>query len=261
MIRNVAAVKRLASEGARLDGRAMNEYRGPISIQTNVSQTAEGSARVQIGDTVVMAGVKLSLEKPYNDTPDEGGIMINVELLPLSSADYDPGPPGIKAVELARVTDRAIREAKAIDFKKLCIRSGELAWFVSVDILTINDAGNLFDAICLATLVALNQTKLRPYDENTGVVDYKGTTEEALPIIKQPLSVTVYKINNQLLVDPTCDEEEALDARLTVAADEEGVISAMQKGGDTPVTVDEVSQMVELALEKIAELRGIMEKQ
>ena len=197
MIRNVAAVKRLASEGARLDGRAMNEYRGPISIQTNVSQTAEGSARVQIGDTVVMAGVKLSLEKPYNDTPDEGGIMINVELLPLSSADYDPGPPGIKAVELARVTDRAIREAKAIDFKKLCIRSGELAWFVSVDILTINDAGNLFDAICLATLVALNQTKLRPYDENTGVVDYKGTTEEALPIIKP--SLTNYGTNEKIL--------------------------------------------------------------
>lgn len=260
MIRNIQAVKDLAKQGKRLDARGFSEYRSPVTIETSVSQTAEGSAKVQIGDTVVMAGVKLSLEKPYNDTPNEGGIMINVELLPLSSPDYDPGPPGIKAVELARVTDRSIREAKAIDFKKLCIRKGELAWFISVDILTINDAGNLFDAICLASLVALNETRLRPFDEATGVVDYKGTTDTKLPILKQPLSVTVYKINGALMVDPSRDEEEALDSRLTVAADEGGIISALQKGGSAPLSVNEISEMVDLALTKIGELRAIMEK-
>ena len=79
MIINKETITQLAAVQKRLDGRKLNDYRQPLLIETDISWTAEGSARVQIGDTVVMAGVKLSLEKPYNDTPDEGGIMINVE--------------------------------------------------------------------------------------------------------------------------------------------------------------------------------------
>src|SRR3989338_8961609 len=150
MIDNSKTIAELAKQNQRLDGRTLHEYRQPIKIETGISWTAEGSAMVQIGKTVVMAGVKLSIEKPYNDTPDEGGIMVNAELLPLSSPEYEPGPPGIKAVELARVIDRGIREAKAIDLKKLCTTPGEKAWFVTIDIITINDAGNLFDAAGLA---------------------------------------------------------------------------------------------------------------
>ena len=156
-------IAELAKQDKRLDGRAMTEYRQPIAIETEISWTAEGSAKVQIGNTTVMAGVKLSLEKPYNDTPEEGGIMVNVELLPLSHPDYEPGPPGIKAIELARVIDRGIREAKAIDMKKLCIKPGEKAWFVTIDIITINDDGNLFDAAGLAALAALKSDNLSPF--------------------------------------------------------------------------------------------------
>ena len=128
MISNKETISVLAKEGKRLDGRGLLDYRQPIQLETGISWTAEGSAKVQIGETVVMAGVKLSLEKPYNDTPDQGGIMINAELLPLSSPEYESGPPGIKAIELARVTDRGIRECHAIDFKKLCIKKGEKIW-------------------------------------------------------------------------------------------------------------------------------------
>src|SRR3990167_3576584 len=139
MIVNKEAIAELAKENKRLDNRTLTEFRQPILIETNISWTAEGSARVQIGETVVMAGVKLAIEKPYNDTSDEGGIMVNAELLPLSSPEYEPGPPGRKAIEVARVTDRGIREAKALDLKKLCRIPGEKAWFVTIDIITIND--------------------------------------------------------------------------------------------------------------------------
>jgi len=96
MIVNKKLIGELAAQGKRLDGRNLTEYRQPIEIETEISWTAEGSAKVRVGDTVVLAGVKLSLEKPYNDTPNEGGIMINAELLPLSSPEYESGPPGIK---------------------------------------------------------------------------------------------------------------------------------------------------------------------
>jgi len=260
MIANQETIRTIILEDKRMDGRDLTEYRQPINVDLNISWTAEGSTKVQIGETVVMAGVKLSLEKPYNDTPDEGGIMINAELTPLSSSEYEPGPPGMKAIELARVTDRGIREAKAIDMKKLCVVPGEKAWFVSVDIITINDAGNLFDTAGLAVLAALKTAKYPVVDQETGAINYKEKTNKSLPLTKEPLSVTVYKINGKLLVDPTVEEEKTADARLTVASDMNDIISAMQKGGETPLTIEEISLMVTLAIEKAKFLRGELNK-
>lgn len=253
---NKETIAKLATEGKRLDTRNLTEYREPVKVEVGIyNKNAEGSARVQIGETVILAGVKLSIEKPYPDTFDQGGIMINAELLPLSSPEYEPGPPGIKAVEIARVTDRGIREAKAIDMKALCIVPGEKVWFVAIDLITINDAGNLFDAASLAAIAALKNTTLREFDPETGMVDYKSKTDKKLPILKEPIAVTVGKINKALIMDPTREEEEAFDARLTVAMDEKGTISALQKGGYAPLTVKEVDQIIDLASEKSKFLR------
>lgn len=260
MINNKETIVALAGQGKRLDGRGLTDYRQPIKIETDIAGAAEGSASVQIGKTVIMAGVKLSIEKPYNDTPDEGGIMVNVELLPLSSSEYESGPPGIKAVELARVVDRGIREAKTIDFKKLCLVPGEKAWFVSIDLITINDDGNLFDAAGLAALTALKSTRFPEHDETTYVVDYKKKTKKMLPLLKEPLPVTVYKIGKALFIDPTAEEEKAYEARLTVASNDSGVISALQKGGEAPLSIEDISKMIDLALEKAKFLRGQLDK-
>ena len=261
MITNKDTIKELAAQKKRLDQRNLTDYRQPIVIETNISLTAEGSAKVQVGETIVMAGVKLSIDKPYNDTPDQGGIMVNAELLPLSNPDYEPGPPGIKAVELARVVDRGIREAKAIDLKKLCIKPGEKAWTVIIDIITINDAGSLFDVAGLAALAALRSARYPTVDEETGVIDYKKKTDKALPLTKEPLPVTVYKINGQFFIDPNLAEEKACDARLTVASDADGQISAMQKGGSSPLSVAEINEIISLAKNRADFLREEMNRQ
>lgn len=258
MIVNRETINQLAGKSKRLDSRSLTDYRQPITITTNISWTAEGSAKVQIGNTIIMAGVKLAIEKPYNDTPDEGGIMVNVELSPLSSSEYEPGPPGSKAVELARVIDRGIREAKAVDLKKLCITPGEKAWFVTIDLVTINDGGNLFDAGGLAALAALRSAHFPVIDEKTGTLDYKHKTEQTLPLVKEPLPVTIYKVSNFFLVDPTAEEEKAYDARLTVSSDDHGTISALQKGGSAPLTIEDISKIIDLAVEKARFLRSIL---
>ena len=248
-------VRELTKKNQREDGRAFDEYRQPVSVEYAVSEkSAEGSARVTIGDTVVVAGVKLELGKPYPDTPDEGSIMVNVELLPLSSPEFESGPPSIDSIELARVVDRGIRESKAIDFKKLCIKEGEQMWMVVIDIYPINAAGNLFDACALAALAALKDARY-PAIKNDKV-DYKTRTDEPLPIAKLPISCTVHKIEGKYFVDPLRDEELASDARLSVAVTENGKICALQKGGNSPFTDDDISAILDLALKKSKELRG-----
>src|SRR3989344_1252142 len=243
----------LLEKGKRNDGRSLDQYREPVTVQHGISETAEGSAQVQIGDTIVMAGVKLSIEKPFPDTPDQGGIAVNVELYPLSSPEFEPGPPGIQAVELARVVDRGIRESKAIDMKKLCIEKGEKAWTVGIDIVTINDAGNLFDACSLAAMAALKNTVFPKYENDE--LNYKEKTKKKLQLYKEPTSVTVYKIGKSYIVDPNMDESHVYDARLTVASTADVMLSALQKGGEMPLTSHDINVMIDLAIQKANFLR------
>lgn len=243
---------RYLSEEKRFDGRKLEEFR-PIEIEYNVSKTAEGSAKVKIGETEVIAGIKLEIGKPYPDTPDEGGLMVGTELLPLSSPDFEAGPPGIESIEMARVVDRGLRESKAIDNKKLCITKGEKVWTISVDICTINNDGNLLDVSGLAAIAALKVTKFPGFDGER--VDYKTHTDVSVPLLKIPIPVTVFKLKGKYFVDPTSEEEKDFDARLTVTSTEDGTICALQKGGDSPISIEEVEIMTTLALKKAKEIR------
>lgn len=248
-------VKSLVAKNCRVDGRAFDEFRQPITVEYGVSEkSAEGSARVKIGETEVVAGVKLELGKPYPDSPDEGSIMINVELLPLSSPEFESGPPSIDSIELARVVDRGIRESHALDFHKLCIKKGEQMWTVIIDIYPINASGNLFDACALAALAAIKDARFPTLVEDK--VDYKTKTDEPLPLEKMPINCTIHKIGNKYFVDPVREEEMASDARLSIAVTETNKICAMQKGGDSPLNDEDISAMVDLAIAKSKELRG-----
>lgn len=244
----------LIEKNSRIDGRKLTDYRKPIKIETNISKNAEGSARVTIGETEVIAGIKLDIGTPFPDTPDEGAIVVTAELLPLSSPDFEAGPPSAQATELARIVDRGIRESQMIDLKKLCIKESEKVWMVYIDIYTINDDGNLIDASALAALAALKECRIPKYDEKEERVKYGEWTDKKIPLTKLPITVTIVKINNKILVDPNSKEEDVMDSRLSIAVSD-GKINAMQKGGDKGLKLNEVEEMIDLAIEKAKELK------
>lgn len=251
-------VTSLLNKDVRLDGRKIDEFR-KIEIEYGISPaTAEGSARVKVGNTEVIAGVKMEVGKPYPDKPNEGSIIANVELLPLSSPDFEPGPPRIEAIEMARaIVDRGIRESDALDFKSLCIEKGEKMWIVIIDVYSINDDGNLSDAIGIATLAALRDAKFPKYDAKNDMINYEEKTTKKLNLKELPIPITVLKINGKYLLDPTLEEESSMDARLTVTSVEDGRICALQKGGDTPLTSEDVKKMVEMSIRKGKEIRKL----
>ncbi|OYT32653.1 RNA-binding protein [Candidatus Woesearchaeota archaeon] len=240
-------------KGLRFDGRKLDEYR-KIELKTGVTASAEGSARVKIGKTDLIVGVKMAIEQPYPDTPDKGNLMVNAELMPLSSEQFEPGPPGEEAIELARVVDRGIRESETIDTTKLCIIPGEKVWSIMIDICTINADGNLLDAAALGTIAALKDAKF-PKLNKDNTVNYEEKTNKGLPLTNEPIEVTVLKIGDFLIVDPLPQEEKAFDARLTVAVAKDGQLCALQKGGTKPLTIEELDEMVTLAKQKSTMLR------
>lgn len=248
-------VAALLQKELRSDERKLTEYR-KIKIEVNISKNAEGSAKVTMGDTEVIAGVKLDVGEPFPDSADDGILMVGAELLPLSSPEFESGPPGAKAIEVARIVDRGIRESGMIDIKKLCIRKGELVWLVFLDIYTINDDGNLIDAAALAAVVALQHTFFPKLEKDKVVFGEK--TKTKVPLTKIPLTVTLVKIGNKILIDPTEKEEKVADSRLTITISEDKQIHAIQKGGNKSISVEDFSTMVDIAMSKAEELKEVI---
>src|SRR3989338_6636178 len=112
--------KKMFAAGKRFDSRGLLELR-PIDVYFDVSNKEEGSARVKMGKTEVVAGVKMQLGEPYPDSPDKGNLMVSGDMLPLASPRFEPGPPDFYAIELPRLVDRAVRESGIIDMKKLVV--------------------------------------------------------------------------------------------------------------------------------------------
>ena len=251
------------SKGRRLDGRGMSEYR-KLEIRPGIIPKAEGSARVKLGDTEVMAGVKIEHGKPFPDTPDQGVLIINAEVLPLASEYAEPGPPDEDAIELARVVDRGIRESKMVDVNKLVIVPGKEVYLMYVDISVISSGGNLFDASSYAVVAALMNTKFKilKQEENGSVTPTDEMSE--LPIVDLPVSITAVKIKKGIILDPDVEEESINDGRLTIAYDQEGNLCAIQKGQASGLKVEEIMEIVKMGKEKVPEIRemirGALEK-
>ncbi len=245
----------LIEKGKRIDGRKLEEFR-PITIKKGIVETAEGSASVKLGETEVVVGVKLNVGEPYADTKNEGVLIVNAEFTPMASPDFESGPPGEDAVELARVVDRGLRESKCIELKKLCIVPGEKVWIIFVDIHIINHQGNLIDAAALASMAALSSAKVPKLD---GENILRGDFERDLPVVFKPINITVGKVGEKFLVDPIFEEEGILSSKLSICVRDDDSICALQKQGSGEINIEDIEKMIDMALEKTKEIRKLVE--
>jgi exosome complex component RRP42 len=237
----------------RVDGRGLLDYR-EMKLETGIVDKANGSALVSLGNTKVMVGIKVETGAPFPDTPEEGVLTVSAELVPLASPSFEAGPPGEVSIELARVVDRGIRESKSIDTKKLCIIPGKKVFIVFVDIYVLDHDGNLFDASALAAMLALTTAKMKEFYVENGEVFYKENLMD-LPLQNHVFEVTMAKINGKLVVDPSLEEESAIDAQITIAVDDKSQICATQKSKSGMFTSAEIINAVKTAQSKAAEIR------
>src|SRR5919204_1299393 len=165
------------SRGKRLDGRDFNETR-QLVIETDIIKKANGSARVKLGDTEVIAGVKVDTGEPFEGLENKGALIVSAEVLPTASPYIEPGPPDEETVELARVVDRGVRESDMIDLERLVLVPGEIVYTIFVDCSILNADGNLFDATSYATVAALLSAKLPILKMQDGKVVNTGDTKD-----------------------------------------------------------------------------------
>lgn len=252
-------IRRLISSGNRLDGRPLDQYRD-ITIRTNVTNTADGSAEVLLGRTRVVAGVKIGLGNPFPDAPDEGVLVVNAEVLPHASPYSEVGPPDETAIELARVVDRGLRHSGFIDFRRLAIDQSKV-YVVWLDLYVLNDDGNLVDASNLAAVAALRSTMLPTVvKDEAGAYKLDKNNRTAMPsdLSKAPISVSLGKIDTRIIVDPILEEELSLDSRITITISQDNIVSIQKTIGY--FSEQELEQAIELSYKSKEFLKQILLK-
>ncbi|XP_012469988.1 exosome complex component RRP45A isoform X1 [Gossypium raimondii] len=241
----------------RIDGRKPFEFR---NISINFGRE-DGSAEVQLGQTRVMGIVTAKFVQPYRDRPNEGTLAIYPEFSPMADPSFEAGRSGESAVELGRIIDRGLRESRAVDTESLCIVAGKLVWAIRIDILILDNGGNLVDAANIAALAAL-MTFRRPEcslggEDGQEVIIHPPEMRDPLPLIVHHLPIAItfgfFIDENVVVIDPILNEEAVMAGRMIATVNANGDICAIQKAGEG-VSQRVIIQCLQLAITKAADI-------
>lgn len=241
------------SKGKRLDGRNLDDIR-PLEIELDIIKKANGSAKVKLGNSEVIAGVKIETGEPFEGLENKGALIVSAEVLPTASPYIEPGPPDEETVELARVVDRGIRESEMIDLDKLVLVPGKIVYTIFVDCSIINADGNLFDATSYAVVLALASSKIPVFEMQDDKVVHTENSQDP-PVTTIPVSITAIRIGEAVILDPTSEEEACMNARITITTNSNGDYTAIQKGSTGAFTVGQIKKAAETARIKGEEVR------
>ncbi len=242
----------LAKRRRRISGREPFQCRNP-RIETGMIETAEGSARVRLGDTDVLVGVRAEEGRPHPDEPCKGMVRLNCETMQIDPYDFNGGSSTAEANEVAGVVSRGIMESEAIDLASLVIEEGESVWIISIEIHVLDDNGNVFDAAGIGTLFALANTVIPASTE------HGGSDEIRLRLLHLPVPATFVKIDGRFFIDPDLDEERVCQGKLLVTTDENGNIRIMHKSKGGRFNTEEMAKVIEKAVLRGGEVRQLLD--
>ncbi|CAE7943823.1 exosc9 [Symbiodinium sp. KB8] len=199
--------------------------------------------------------------------PAEGFLHVDVDLSPMSSVAVEvsgldfarfpatpslnpPCPPNLpaqpnrqhpRAVELARLLERVLREARAVDVEALCIAAGDRVWDVRTHVTVLDDAGSLADVCVLAAVACLRHFRRADVGVEGGSVVVYGYDERApvpLSLHHSPVCVSFALFGPSLAkIAAAGDAPEADDAKDSgaggAAAETASAVARAAAGGVT----------------------------
>ncbi|XP_061658902.1 exosome complex component RRP43 [Syngnathoides biaculeatus] len=249
-------------ENCRPDGRELSEFR-TTTINIGSISTAEGSALVKLGNTTVICGVKAELANPPVEAPEKGFIVPNVDLPPLCSSQFRPGPPGEQAQAASQFMADVIESSEVLQMEDLCIERGKLCWSLYCDLMCLDYDGNVLDACVSALLAALKNTALPEvsFSAETGTPEVDLEKRRGLKILKHPVAASFCVFDNSIfMADPTAEEEQLATARLTVVTDEEGHLCSVHKPGGTSLSAEKLQELISKATIRQKEIHKLIGK-
>lgn len=251
--------------GIRGDGRSPLDQR-PYILETGIVTQASGSCRVCVDEqTDVLVGVKAqvgdvntgsnaveSTEESEGNNGLNGRIECSVECSKsaiLSSVDQFQTSQMCN--EYSQTLNRLLNGSHGgVDLQKLCIVPGSTCWVLNVDILILDDGGNLLDVIMMAIRGALFNTRLPKcvVEQVDGRWAFEIGDEETEPLTgveNVPFAVTLHKIAQCFVVDATPLEQLASECRVAFFLNSNANVCGIQKSGSGAVDSGILLQMIE----------------
>uniref|UniRef100_A0A3Q1BAM1 Ribosomal RNA-processing protein 43 n=1 Tax=Amphiprion ocellaris TaxID=80972 RepID=A0A3Q1BAM1_AMPOC len=248
-------------ENCRPDGRELSEFR-TTTLNIGSISTADGSALVKMGNTTIICGIK-AVKAPEDSSPGKGYIVPNVDLPPLCSSRFRPGPPGEQAQAASQFIADVIESSEVIKTEDLCIDRGKLCWVLYCDIMCLDYDGNILDACIIALLAALKNTQLPEITINkeTCTPEVNPAKRCGLHIHKHPVGASFCVFDGSILiVDPTAEEESLSTSQLTVVTDEAGRLCSLHKPGGTSLSGEKLQECISRATARQREIQKLIDK-
>ncbi|XP_076276664.1 exosome complex component RRP42-like isoform X3 [Lasioglossum baleicum] len=237
---------------SRNDGRRRCEYR-TMEIETKLMPQTHGSARLRIGNTDILVGIKVELDTPNADTPDQGKLEFFVDCSANATPAFEGKGGDDLATEISNTLAVAYQTRNAFDLRTLCILPGKKCWKIYIDILVLQCGGNLFDAIGAAVKAALYSTEIPKIIAATldgGEPDIQ-LSDDAYDCIRLntsncPVIVTLCKIGENYVVDPTLEEEICSASNIVMSVLPSGKISSIVKLGYGSIQPSTFNKMLKM---------------
>lgn len=219
----------------------------PMELETNVIASASGSSRFRVANSDVIVGIKPEIDVPFAEKPNEGKIEFFVDCSANATLDFEGRGGEELALEISNCLRIAYSSPHAFDLKSLCILPKHQCWKLYIDIFILQCAGNLYDTISLAVKSALWSTRIPRVSSallDGGNVDLVLSDDpndcDRLNVDSVPILVTVCKIGEQCVVDPSVEEEICSTASIVIAVSGERIttIKSISGGSFHPDTFD-----------------------
>lgn len=224
----------------RIGGRGPDQLR-PVRIRKGVIKYAEGSALIQLGDTVVLCTATVEENvPPFLKGSGSGWIRAEYAMLPRATQERSPRDRSLggRAQEIQRFIGRALRAA--VDLPAL----GERTILVDCDVLQAD--GGTRTAAITGGFIALYEA-LKGLREQ-GVL-------EGLPIRDYVAAVSVGIVDGEVLLDLDYSEDSRAQVDLNLVMTAGGKVVEVQGAAEEePFTLEELGLMIELGKKGIGEL-------
>lgn len=245
----------------RADGRKQLEFR-PFNLDVDVVPQAAGSARLRLGRTEILVSIKTDIGRPELATPLFGNVLCSVDAASGaaaaaaagsgmgSSADAEERQRSDRLGELSTTLSCILKESGGMDLSGLSIVEGKHCWIIYVDVLILDEDGNLMDAIMLATRAALARTRLPGVtveeggDETEIVLSDDPALAKTISLEPIPVTVTLSQIGQAFVVDASVPEEVCAEASICIAVDKSGNILYTKKQLDGCVDPSRLIDMI-----------------
>lgn len=255
-------LKRFVDNGIRPDGRTPTTPRR-IVLQNGHVNTAVGSAMIKFGRTKVVAGVHARLVTPLHSAADQGMIDVNVEVLSVASSNQRSDRQELASNLSEYVSDLVLPR---LDLCALCVESEVLVWRLFLSVYCVDNDGNLEDATLLASMAALLNTTLpivsptAPSDDDGSMenpnehanstpmeIDFLSELDQSilatisehrpnhLVIDYFPIPVSFALFDGKALIDPSLEEEDVSDSRISFIFRPNGELRSVVKPGGAHV--------------------------